>query len=137
MANSWIIKHPGAWESLFSFLRQMKLDKPIEVRWGTPRRTNKQNDYYWEVVVPAVALHMTEKHAFPYTTDMAHELLKSQFLPTHSDPVTGRVFYGSTTKLRRSGEYDPDAPVTHWQHYIIKIQQWAAMSRLNIPDPNE
>ena len=137
MRNAWIVRTPAAWPSLFTMLKAMPLDKPIEVRWGAPRRTLPQNAYYWEVVVPAVALHLTEKHEFPYTTDMAHDLLKSQFLPTRTDPVTGRVFYGSTTTLRRSGDYDPDGPVTHWQQYIERIQQWGALSGSQIPEPRE
>ena len=133
--RTWIIKHPGGWESLFAFLRQIKLDKPIEVRWGPPKRTNPQNAYYWEVIVPRISDHLTEKHGFPYTNDMAHDLLKSQFLPAsfHTTcPVTERVFYGSTTKLRRSGDGEDS-----WQTFIMKIQHWAALSGLNIPDPNE
>ena len=75
---------------------------------------------------------LSEKHGFPYTKNMAHELLKSEFLPTHKDPVTGRVFYGSTTDLRRSGD-DEDS----WQAYVQKIQHWAALGGLYLPDPNE
>ena len=137
MTNTWIIRNPAAWDSLFEFLRKLDLDKPLEVSWGPRKRTRPQNRYYWEVVTPAIALHLTDRHQFPYTKEMAHDLMKSQFLPQTTDPVTGRIFYGSTTKLRRSGEYDEDGPVTHWQHYIMKIQHWAALSGLQIPEPNE
>ena len=99
------------------------------------RRTNPQNSYYHGVVVPLVADHLTEQHNFPFTADMAHDLLKSQFLPAsfhRTCPVTGRVFYGSTTDLVRSGDSDES-----WQTYITKIQAWGAKSGLDIPDPNE
>lgn len=132
MANSQIIYRPEQWESLFRFFDDMPLEKPVEVRWGAVKRSNDQNDYYWEVVTPMVADFLTEKYSFPYTKDTAHELLKSEFLPTHKDPVTGRVFYGSTTKLRRSGD-DDDC----WPTYIKKIQKWAGLGGLYIPDPNE
>lgn len=99
------------------------------------RRTNPQNAYYHGVVVPMVADHLTEQHGFPFTSDMAHDLLKSQFLPAsfhRTCPVTGRVFYGSTTDLVRSGDSDES-----WGHYIRSIQAWAAKSGLQIPEPNE
>ena len=99
------------------------------------RRTNPQNAHYWGVVVPMVADHLTEKHGFPFTTDMAHDLMKSQFLPAsfHTTcPLTDRVFYGSTTNLAKSGDSEDS-----WQTYITKIQAWSAKSGLYIPDPNE
>lgn len=106
-----------------------------EVTISLARRTNPQNAHYWGVVVPLVADHLTEKHAFPVTSDMAHDMLKSQFLPPsfHSTcPITGRVFYGSTTKLAKSGDGEES-----WQTYITKIQEWGAKSGLYIPDPGE
>jgi hypothetical protein len=42
------------------------------------------------------------------------------------------VFYGSTTKLKRSGEGEDT-----WQKYTMKIQHWSAQSGLYIPDPKE
>lgn len=106
-----------------------------EIKVTLARRTNPQNSFYWGVVVPTVADHLTEKHEFPFTSDMTHDLLKSQFLPQsfhRTCPVTGRVFYGSTTELARSGDGDES-----WGVYIMKIQEWAAKSGLQIPDPGE
>ncbi len=104
----------------------------VEVVIRGAARTNPQNRYYWEVVTPLVAEHLTAKHQFPFTKEMAHDLLKSQFLPSRTCPVTGRVFYGSTTELTKSGEGEGS-----WQHYILQIQHWAALSGLQIPDPGE
>lgn len=106
----------------------------LEIKMTPARRTNPQNAHYWGVVVPMVANHLTEKHQFPFTTDMAHDLLKSQFLPKslhRTCPITGRLFYGSTTDLARSGDDES------WQEYVTRIQEWAAKSGLYIPDPNE
>ena len=128
-----IIFKESQWEDCFRFLRRMDIPKSgLEIKWGPIKRSNQQNKYYWDVVTPLVAEFLTEKHGFPYTKDMAHELLKSEFLPTHQDPATGRVFYGSTTKLRRSGDSEDS-----WQVYIQKIQRWAALGGLDIRDPNE
>ena len=106
-------------------------DSGLEITIKAAKRTNLQNAHYWLIVTPLVAEHLTEQHGFPYTKDMAHELLKSEFLPTHQDPKTSRIFYGSTTELTRSGGEGS------WQEYMQKIQRWAAMSGLQIPDPNE
>jgi hypothetical protein len=136
VSNVWRIRKATQWPTLFRFLEAVKIPKSgLEVRWGPPRRTSQQNKYYWEVVVPMVAEHLTEKHRFPYTKDMAHDLLKSQFLPVEfqwTDPASGRMFYGSTTKLKRSGEGEDT-----WQKYTMKIQHWSAQSGLYIPDPKE
>jgi len=107
----------------------------FEIIVRVARRTNPQNAHYWGVVVPMVADHLTEKHEYPFTSDMAHDLLKSQFLPAsfhRTCPITNRQFYGSTTELARSGDGDES-----WQTYIMKIQEWAAKSGLQIPDPGE
>lgn len=103
-----------------------------EITVKLARRTNPQNAYYWGVVVPMVADHLTERHNYPYTTDMAHFLLRSQFLPAREDPITKRKEYGSTTDLVRSGDGEDS-----WGVYIQKIQEWAAKSGLYIPDPQE
>ena len=136
MSNAWIIRKSAAWPTLFRFLEAVEIPKAgLEVRWGPPKRTNPQNAHYWAVVVPLISSHLTEKHQFPYTNDMAHDLLKSQFLPAdfHTTcPVTGRVFYGSTTKLKRSGDGEDS-----WQNFIMAIQHWAALSGCHVPDPNE
>ena len=74
--KAWIIKHPGAWDGLFAFLRQIDLSKPIEVRWGPPRRTNKQNAYLWGVVYERLAAGMSEYYNAHITADHMHELCK-------------------------------------------------------------
>ncbi len=131
MANSWIIKHPGGWESLFSFLRQMSLDKPVEVRWGPPRRSNKQNAYLWGVVYKTLSEGLSELHGAHITPDHVHRLCKKYFMPKVTIPGIEQDVDMSTTELCRSGNENS------FQDYIIQIQELAAKKGIYIADPSE
>ena len=54
-ANSWIIRNPAAWDSLFTFLRAMDVTKPVEVFWrpAKSKRSTEQNSlshvWYWQI----------------------------------------------------------------------------------------
>ena len=126
------VTNPATRATVHDMLNKLDIKQPwsVEVKPWQDKRTNAQNAHYWNIVTPMVAEHLSQKHNFPYTKNMAHELLKSEFLPTHKDPVTGRVFYGSTTALKKSGDTDDT-----WQVYLEKIHQWAAFGGLVIPDP--
>ena len=132
MANSWIIKHPGGWESLFSFLRQMSLDKPVEVRWGPVRRSNQQNRYLFGVVYKTLALGLMEQGRGPVDVDSIHYICKEQFLPRVPVGTTGRTMPMSTTDLCRSGNEES------FQDYVEQIKELAASAySIYIPDPSE
>ena len=129
--NNWIIKHPGGWENLFVFLRQIELSKPVEVRWGPPRRTNKQNKYLWGVVYKTLAEGLSEIHSQHITSDHVHELCKKHFMPQIVIPGIEQSVPMSTTELCRSGNEDS------FQNYVLQIQELGAKKGIYIPDPNE
>lgn len=131
MRNSWIIRTPQAWDSLFTFLRQMKLDKPMEIRWGPPRRTNKQNAYLWGVVYKTLSEGLSEQHSALITPDHVHRLCKRYFMPKITVPGIEQEVDMSTTELCRSGNEES------FQDYVMQIQKLAAAKGIYIPDPHE
>jgi hypothetical protein len=131
VSNSWIIRKPAAWDSLFTFLRGMDLDKPVEVRWGPPRRSNQQNKYLWGVVYKTLAEGLSELHKAYITPDQIHRLCRQYFMPKEDIPGLNKTVDMSTTQLCRSGNEDS------FQDYVIQIQQLAAERGIYIADANE
>ena len=97
-ANSWIIRNPKAWDSLFTFLRSIDLKKPVEIRWGPPRRSNKQNAYLWGVVYKTLAEGLSDLHKQHITPDQIHRLCRQYFMPKESIPGLKKTVDMSTTQ---------------------------------------
>ena len=85
------------------------------------QRSDRQNAYYWGVVVALVA----EKCG--YEPEEAHDALKARFLTDHEEAALPRV--RSTTSLT----------VAEFQDYTERIRRWAAeyLDGLYIPEPGE
>ena len=103
----------------------------LEIRWGPPKRSNKQNRYLFGVVYKTLALGMTEQNNAIITVDMVHELCKQYFAPRVGVPGTGKDIPMSTTQLCRSGDTET------FQDYVTQIQALGAAKGIYIPDPNE
>lgn len=74
----------------------------IEVVKYRPRRTDRQNRYYWPCFVHPFGEYLREQGNTHFTDDMAHEVLKRMFLTvTEIDKTTGRAMdrTRSTTEL--------------------------------------
>jgi hypothetical protein len=64
----------------------------IEVVRHRPRRTDRQNRYYWPCFVHPFGEYLREQGSTHFTDDMAHEVLKRMFLTvTEIDRATGRT----------------------------------------------
>ena len=94
-------------------------DITMVVKKYSKPRTNKQNSYYYAVVVPLVAEYTG------YSNLEAHEALKFQMLLDRS----GRLpIVGSTT----------DLSTTEMEAYLSNCRQWASAELgVYIPLPNE
>ena len=98
----------------------------ITIRKHKTKRSNKQNAYYWGVVVPILANH------FGYDQEEMHEELKLLFNPVQSKIDPGRKIGGSTTKLS-TVEFFSDE-----DSYIERICRWAASEYgVYIPPPEK
>lgn len=75
----------------------------VEMCRYRPRRTDRQNRYYWPCFVKPFADYLVEQgNEFDDAEDSAHEILKREFLSsTVTDRKSGQVFtfQRSTTKL--------------------------------------
>ena len=131
-SNAWIIRKAAAWPALFRFLEAVKIPKSgLEVRWGPPKRTNKQNAYLWGIVYKTLAEGLSELHKAHITPDQIHRLCRQYFMPKEDIPGLNKTVDMSTTQLCRSGNEDS------FQDYVLQIQQLAAERGIYIPDPNE
>lgn len=103
--------------------RDVKLT--LEIR--RHNRSNKQNAYYWGVVVPLVQEGIKELGHW-LTTEETHDYLKKEFNPAEMELENGHCLMvpGSTT----------DMSTVDFMAYLEKIQFFAAnMLGVPIPDP--
>lgn len=96
--------------------------KPVEltVRVKRNRRSDKQNAYYWSVVVGLLA------EFCGYDADAMHEALKWKFLRLEAESPLPTV--RSTASLSKQ----------EFEDYVERVRMWAGADLgVNIPLPNE
>ena len=79
----------------------------VTIRARKAQRSDRQNRYWWGVVIPLLAEHCG------YTDDEMHEALKAKFLGTE-DLSRGLLRIGSTKKLGTKAFADLVDRVTVW-----------------------
>ena len=119
-------------QRIVDFLLRIPKDAyPVEVRWGKPRRTNKQNAYLWGVVYKTLAEGMSEISGELVRPEWMHQLCKEHFMPRIHVPGTEKTIPMSTTELCKSGNEQA------FSDYVTQIQELAAHKGIYIPSPNE
>ena len=86
-------------------------------------RTNKQNRYYWGVIVKIISDHTG------FTPDEVHDILKDQFLSKYKtwDDKIFRVHQSTTQQSTAQAE-----------KYYSEIREWASLElKCYIPLPHE
>ena len=127
-----IIRETSDWEGCFRFLRRMDIPKSgLEIKWGPPKRSNKQNRYLWGTVYKTLADGLSELHKAHITPEDMHKVCKDSFMPRYEIPGLKKMVPMSTTELCRSGNE------VSFQDYVTQIQQLAAERGIYILDPNE
>jgi hypothetical protein len=101
----------------------------IEIMEHRPRRTDRQNRYYWPCFVQPLAEFLREQGDLTEDEE-AHELIKAKFLrKTIVNKKTGEVmeYVGSTT----------DLTTKEFNEYLNRVAFWLAdMFGIVVPDPN-
>jgi hypothetical protein len=101
----------------------------IEIMEHRPRRTDRQNRYYWPCFVQPLADFLREQGDLTEDEE-AHELIKAKFLrKTIVNKKTGEVmeYVGSTT----------DLTTKEFNEYLDRVAFWLAdMFGIVVPDPN-
>ena len=95
-----------------------------------PRRSDRQNAWYWGCILPALREAITEAAGEPVTVDQVHEWAKGRFLgKPFVDKATGEVIDavpGSSADLNTD----------EFSQFCEQIRKFASeMFDLNIPDP--
>ena len=130
--TSRVVNHPVGMVGICRVLESIPAEEyPLEVAWGRPKRSNRQNRYLWGVVYKTLAEGMSEQYKAYITPEMVHELCRQHFMPRVEVPGTGQSIPMSTTELCRSGSEDS------FQEYVLQIQELAAKKGIYIPDPEE
>jgi hypothetical protein len=93
-------------------------------------RSDKQNAYYWGVVIPAikdlfevVGTSLTPEDVHCFLKEHVAGMMKVILLPDGGR----RVIVESSAKLT----------TVEWENYMEKVRAWAAQWDLVIPEPNE
>lgn len=87
-----------------------------------PRRSVKQNNAYWGIIIPTLSDH------FGYFPEEMHEELKVMFNPKDSKINIGEKFGGSTTNMTTKD----------FMSYCEQIILWACIEHgIEIPEINE
>ena len=115
-----ILDNPRYWKGMVMGFADAKVRIVLEKIRGT--RTQKQNRYYWGVVLELIANHTG------YLTEEVHEVMKSKFL--RSKKVWGG---GEITILRSTSDLTSD----EFAEYIEQVRVEATEMEINIPDPDK
>ena len=101
--------------AMSAFVRANLKNAPVEVliRKKRVRRSDKQNRYYWGVVIAEIASCAGYRRADSY---QLHDALAFKFLPLPPCPVTG-----SPRRMRT-----PDTDTAEFSDYVDQVIQWAA-----------
>ncbi len=114
------LQNPTRYELWIALLDGKQVE--VVVKQKRNRRSDRQNRYYWGVVIKIIADHLG------YEPDELHESLKRKFLGEVEDR------YG----LRRVASTTMLTTAEFIETYTEPIKRWAAeYLRLYIPDPNE
>ena len=114
--------------AFFNKLRELKGVHRFEVRSHRPRRSDRQNRYYWPCFVHEFG-EFLRNQGEELTDDHAHELLKHRFLQRSvTDRKTGELleYSESTTKL----------DTKEFNAYLDRCAFWLVdMFDIIVPDP--
>lgn len=123
-------KNPEAWVAHVK--KHEQLDKEGEPRlvevilkWFYPKRSRRQNAYYWGVVVPIYADYVGEEDP-----DDAHEDLKAEF-------SWSETFVDKQGREHRKIKSTAKMTTEEFSQYLERIWLWADKEGLRIPRPNE
>lgn len=108
-------------------IRQLEGRHRIDVTKYRPRRSDRQNRYYWPCIVKPFGDALREA-GNDYTNHQAHEILKHKFLRRENiNMATGEVlaFTESTANLDTS----------EFNEYLDRCAAWLAGLGIEVPDP--
>lgn len=92
-----------------------------------PRRSDRQNRYYWPCFVQPFADYLRAQ-GDAYTDEQAHEIFKSRFLPTTTiDKNTGELL----ERVRSTTELD----TVEFNEYLDRVGVWLAGFGIIVPEP--
>ena len=95
-------------------------DVQIVMSHRSKRRSDRQNAYYWGVVLPLLC------EEFGYYSEQMHDALKCAFL-REDDKKLGLA------KIRSTASLD----TAEFEEYMRTIREWASTQGVFIPEPNE
>lgn len=104
------------------YLNTLLGEVEITVRKYRDQRSERQNNYYWGVVVPLLAQETG------YDAESMHEILKAKFLMQS---------YSLKGEHIRAGRSTTTLDTVEFNEYTEDIRRWAAEWGINIPQPNE
>jgi len=117
--------------ALLNRLRRLEGPHRISVVQYRPRRSDRQNHYYWPCFIKPFADFLRDQGE-QVTDQHAHDLLKNKFLQREAvNPETGEIigtYTESTTQL----------DTAQFNEYLDRVSYWLHdMFGIVVPDPDE
>lgn len=122
---------PAISQSIAGLMRRMEGRKvSIAIKEARKRRSNKQNAYYFGVVVPAIT-QMFLGAGNDMDKEQVHEFLK-----LHVGGLKAVATQPNGVKLTVA-QSSSKLTTVQWEDYCEKIRAWAAQFGVQVPLPNE
>lgn len=119
-------------ETIRQLLRRMEGKRlRLKISRWTRQRSDRQNRYYWGVVVEMV-WQMFLEYGNDMTKEEVHDFLKG--------PEVGALFtevMDPRGEIHRVPLSTTKLTTVSWEDYMTKCRAWAARMGLQIPEPNE
>ena len=126
-----IIENISGLKRVFRKLREVELDICIKVRRKI--RSNRQNRYFWGVVVPIVREYMYETTGIKYTNNQIYYYLNSEVLG--QKPEITIILEKNV--ICWNGKRFSQMTTVEFNDAVVDIQQHFAPMGCEIPDPNQ
>lgn len=111
-------------------LRGIKGCVRVEACAYRPRRSDRQNAWYWGCIMPIAARALTDSQGETFDSETAHEFFKSLFL---ARPVVNRETGELITNIVGSSAV---LDTVRFTDYVEQVRQWLAeYLGVEVPDP--
>lgn len=104
-------------ERLLDFFAKCPLgEHGLLVEWQPyeEARSSEQNKLLWAGAYRPIAEHLSLEHGRIITSEQVHAVCKSQFLEHETNPINGKAYPGSTTKLNKK----------EFSDYLEQVYAW-------------
>jgi hypothetical protein len=131
-------QHPQQTQTVVSALRGLKPGKyRLEIVADRPRRSDRQNRYYWPCVVVPFAEWLTEQYGEGKTQEAAHKILADTFLRVPETNELGEVLFKPNGDPLMRTQSSTELDTAEFSRYVEDCRQLLRdMCKIETFDPD-